>query len=67
MTTNKDLVFAISVIIWWLLLILSFFLFGLGGVAVSHFVCIVLYGIMIIFKFNNRKFGNWLEKTIKRK
>lgn len=64
MKTNKDLIFTISNIIWLFSNILSFIFYGLKGVAVSSFVCILLFGTMTIIKIKNRTFGNWLEHKL---
>ena len=64
MKTNKDLIFAISNIIWLFSNILSFIFYSLDGVAVSSFVCILLFGTMTFIKIKNKKFGNWLENKL---
>lgn len=64
MKTNKDLIFTISVVIWLFLNILSFIFFKLDGVAVSNFVCILLFGTMTFIKIRSKKFSNWLENKL---
>ena len=64
MKTNKDLIFTISNIIWLFSNILSFIFYGLNGVAVSSFVCILLFGTMTIIKIKNKTFSNWLEHKL---
>ena len=34
------------------------------GVAVSNFVCILLFGTMTFIKIKNKTFGNWLENKL---
>lgn len=64
MKTNKDLIFTISVIIWLISNILSFIFYKSDGVAVSNFVCILLFGTMTFIKVRSKKFSNWLENRI---
>ena len=64
MKTNKDLIFAISNTIWLFSNILSFIFYNLNGVAVSNFVCILLFGTMTIIKIKNKTFSNWLEHKL---
>ena len=64
MKTNKDLIFAISNIIWLFSNILSFTFYNLDGVAVSSFVFILIFGTMTFIKIKNKKFGNWLENKL---
>lgn len=64
MKTNKDLIFAISNIIWLFSNILSFIFYKSDGVAVSNFVCILLFGTMTFIKIKNKTFGNWLENKL---
>lgn len=65
--TNKDLIFVISVTIWLLSNILSFIYYKSDGVAVSNFVCILIFGTMTFIKLKNKKFGNWLENKLNSK
>ncbi len=65
MKTNKDLIFGISLLTWLSSNILCSLFFGPFGVAVSNFVCIILFATMTLVKFKNRRFGNWLEKSRK--
>jgi uncharacterized protein with PQ loop repeat len=65
--TNKDLIFVISVTIWLLSNILSFIYYNSDGVAVSNFVCILIFGTMTFIKLKNKKFGNWLENKLNSK
>lgn len=64
MKTNKDLIFTISVMIWLFSNILSFIFYKSDGVAVSNFVCILLFGTMTFIKIRSKKFNNWLESRI---
>ncbi len=64
MKTNKDLIFAISVILWLSSNILSFIFYKSDGVSVSNFVCIFLFGTMTLIKLKNKKFNSWLEKKL---
>ena len=64
MKTNKDLIFTISNIIWLFSNILSFIFYKSDGVAVSNFVCILLFGTMTFIKIKNKTFGNWLENKL---
>ena len=64
MKTNKDLIFAISATIWLFSNILSFIFYKSDGVAVSNFVCILLFGTMTFIKIKNKTFGNWLENKL---
>ena len=64
MESNKDLVFAVSAILWMISNFTFFFLWGGIGVVLSNFVCIILFGSMLIFKIHNIfGFNDWLEKT----
>ena len=60
---NKELILYISATIWLFSNILSFIFYKSDGVAVSNFVCILIFGTMTFIKIKNIKFGNWLEKT----
>ena len=60
---NKELILYIIATIWLFSKILSFIFYKSDGVAVSNFVCILIFGTMTFIKIKNKKFGNWLEKT----
>ena len=64
MKTNKDLVFTISVIIWLVINISTVLLFSSDYIWLSNLVCILLFSILTICKFKNKRFSNWLENNI---
>lgn len=64
MKTNKDLIFAISNVIWLFSNILSFIFYKYEGIVVSNFVGILLFGTMTFIKIKNKTFGNWLENKL---
>jgi uncharacterized protein with PQ loop repeat len=65
MKTNKDVIFAISLLVWLTSNILCSIFFQGIGVMISNFVCILLFSIMTFFKITNKTFGNWLEQKLK--
>ncbi len=62
--TNKDLVFAISVVLWLSSNILGYIIGGDFGTCVSNIICIGLFGTMTVVKLKHRRFGLWLDKRI---
>ena len=54
MKTNKDLIFAISNVIWLFSNILSFIFYKYEGIVVSNFVGILLFGTMTFIKIKNK-------------
>ena len=64
MKTNKDLIFGICVLIWLCSNVLSFIFYKSDGVAISNFVCMILFGTMTFIKIKNKTFANWLENKL---
>ena len=60
--TNKDLVFAITVILWLTSSILCYIVYGDTGVCISNIVCSFLFSIIVLIKLRYRRFSLWLEK-----
>ena len=62
----KDIVFLISVGLWLLSDIGSFLIWGSIGITMMNIGFIFIFGFMVLIQKNVKKFGNWLEKSIKR-
>lgn len=61
MKTNKDLIFTIFMIFWIILNIIVQILYGIDYIIFSNLFCIIVLSFIIIVKYNNKKFNNWLE------
>jgi len=60
--TNKDLVFAITVILWLTSSILCYIVYGNVGVYVTHILFTFLFSIILLIKLRHKRFNLWLEK-----
>lgn len=65
MKIYKDVVFAISVIFWLISNVTSYCLFGDVGTTISNFICMMLFGSLVMFKQYNNQFNEWLETPLK--
>jgi len=63
--TNKDMLFIIMIIIWALVDIVAYFVFGGIGVAIGSLSCITLFSVITMLKVHYKPFSTWLEKDIK--
>lgn len=66
MKTKKDLIFGIVVLIWLSVSTLGAITYGPNDVTVTNTLGVVLFGILLIFKIKNKRFGNWLEEDLKK-
>ena len=63
---RKDVIFAITASLWLGSNITAYIIYGGFGHAISNIICLLLFCVMLAFKQNNKRFGNWLEEKAKK-
>lgn len=63
MRTHKDLLFLVFVIVWLTINVTTYILTQDDGlIFFINQVFVILFCVLLLFKLNNKKFKDWLEK-----
>lgn len=64
----KDIVFWLYAILWLIITLTTWFITGTAVISIIiNYVMIAIFSIIVIIRYRNDKFYNWLETPLKKK